>query len=361
MKGISLCMIVKDEEEYLENCLKSVEGLVDDIIIVDTGSKDSTKEIAKKFTEKIFDFNWEDDFSDARNFSISKASREWILILDADETISKKDHSKIKELIEEDKCDAIIFDLRDYTNKTGYAGVISAKGDDYDESKVATGFHISKLLRLFKNDKGYFFEGKIHETPYKSIENKKGIIIESEIVIHHFGNLNQERFLNKRGRNAELLMQRLKNRDFGEKTKDRIYFELGRELINLKRFDDAINYFEQAVDLKEDFEYLLGLGGLYLLKKRFFDSEKILKKAVLLNPQSSSAHDNLGVIYAQTGEFNKAIRRFEKALALNPKSADVYYNLGLVYKQKGKLHKMKENFNKAIELNPAYKNKIQGG
>ena len=74
MISISLCMIVKNEERVLERCLQSLQGLMDEIIIVDTGSTDRTKEIAKKYTDKIYDFTWIDDFSAARNFSFSKAT-----------------------------------------------------------------------------------------------------------------------------------------------------------------------------------------------------------------------------------------------------------------------------------------------
>ena len=83
-------MIVKDEENYLEQCLSSAKGLADEIIIVDTGSKDKTKEIAKKFNAKVFDFKWNDDFSAARNESLKHATKDWILVLDADESLSKE-------------------------------------------------------------------------------------------------------------------------------------------------------------------------------------------------------------------------------------------------------------------------------
>ena len=98
LKTISLCMIVKNEEEVLDNCLSSISDVVDEIIIVDTGSTDSTKSICKKFTDKIFDFKWCDDFSKARNFAFSKASCEYIMWLDADDIVPSKTINKLLKL-----------------------------------------------------------------------------------------------------------------------------------------------------------------------------------------------------------------------------------------------------------------------
>jgi len=98
MITISLCMIVKNEEVTLAKCLGSILGLVDEIIIVDTGSTDRTKKIAASFTDKIFDFKWVDDFSAARNYSYSKASMDYILWLDADDVLLPEDRMKFKEL-----------------------------------------------------------------------------------------------------------------------------------------------------------------------------------------------------------------------------------------------------------------------
>lgn len=79
MITISLCMIVKNEEQVLSRCLDSLAGLMDEIIIVDTGSCDRTREIAARYTDKIYDYIWKDDFADARNFAFSKASMEYII------------------------------------------------------------------------------------------------------------------------------------------------------------------------------------------------------------------------------------------------------------------------------------------
>ena len=101
MKTISLCMIVKNEEEVLFDCLNSIKEVVDEIIIVDTGSNDNTKNIAKKFTDKIYDFIWCNDFSAARNFAISKVKSEYVMMVDSDETLKDWDKKTFERLIKE--------------------------------------------------------------------------------------------------------------------------------------------------------------------------------------------------------------------------------------------------------------------
>ena len=98
--SISLCMIVKNEEKVLERCLDSVADLMDEIIIVDTGSTDRTKEIAKKYTQLLYDFTWVDDFSAARNFAFSKATKEYIYSADADEVLDEENRQKFRDLKE---------------------------------------------------------------------------------------------------------------------------------------------------------------------------------------------------------------------------------------------------------------------
>src|SRR5690625_4398186 len=98
MVTISLCMIVKNEEEVLERCLRSVKDLVDEINIVDTGSTDNTVDIAKKLTDRVYHFKWTGKFKDARNESFKKATKDYILYLDADDVLLKEDRKKFKKL-----------------------------------------------------------------------------------------------------------------------------------------------------------------------------------------------------------------------------------------------------------------------
>lgn len=100
MVEISLCMIVKNEEKVLARCLDSIVDLMDEIIIVDTGSVDGTKEIAKRYTDQVYDFEWVHDFSAARNFAFSKATREYIYTADADEVLDEENHRRFAALKE---------------------------------------------------------------------------------------------------------------------------------------------------------------------------------------------------------------------------------------------------------------------
>ena len=108
---ISLCMIVREEEAVLERCLQSVMDVVDEIVIVDTGSKDRTKEIAAKFTDQIYDFLWCDDFSAARNFAFSKGTGDYLMWLDADDVLPESEKEKLlqlKALLSEKRYDTIM-------------------------------------------------------------------------------------------------------------------------------------------------------------------------------------------------------------------------------------------------------------
>ena len=147
MPQISLCMIAKNEQANLKKCLNSVKDLVDEIIIVDTGSTDKTKEIAKKFGAKIVDFKWKDDFSAARNECLKHATKDWILVLDADEAIDENGSKEIKELIKKEY-DAYLLPQINYSSSRAIAGLTPS-----GSSSEISGYYVSMICRLFRNKK----------------------------------------------------------------------------------------------------------------------------------------------------------------------------------------------------------------
>lgn len=168
---ISICMIVKDEEKYLPRCLKSIKHLLDtglaELILVDTGSSDKTVEIAKEFTDKIYFHPWQGSFSEARNYSISLAKGEYILILDADEELEKEG---IKFIIN-------LFNSNEYKRYNTFV----VKEKNFQDEKLNA---YSVLVRefIFKNDNEFCYKGDIHNQP-QSKEPKKNL----DVTLLHYG------------------------------------------------------------------------------------------------------------------------------------------------------------------------------
>lgn len=165
MVTISLCMIVKNEEKILERCLDSVADLVDEIVIADTGSTDATREIARRYTEKVYDFPWTDDFSAARNFVFSRATQEYIYSADADEVLSPENRERFRLLKETLLPEVEIVQMK-YANQLQFNTVYN-----YDEEYRP---------KLFKRKRDFVWEAPIHETV-----RLEPVVYDSDIVITH--------------------------------------------------------------------------------------------------------------------------------------------------------------------------------
>ena len=165
MITVSLCMIVKNEERVLQRCLDSVAGLMDEIIIVDTGSTDATKEIAARYTDKIYDFVWINDFAAARNFAFSKAAMEYIYSADADEVLDEENRQAFRTLKETLLPEIDIVQMY-YTNQLSFGTI----------------YNYDKELRpkLYKRNRNFRWEGAIHEQVVL-----QPVIYDSEIAITH--------------------------------------------------------------------------------------------------------------------------------------------------------------------------------
>jgi len=189
---ISLCMIMKNEERWLARCLESVQGLADEIIIVDTGSTDRSVEIAKKYGAIVLYDKWQDDFARPRNIGIARATKEWILVMDPDETIAKRDHQKVRMLTNSGGVVTWQMDTRNYTNNRLMQGFMPNSGQ-YEEGKGWPGYTPSCKGRFFKHGLGFKFVGRWHEMVDYSVDRRKYKGAKTPIPIHHYaGEINQK-------------------------------------------------------------------------------------------------------------------------------------------------------------------------
>ena len=187
---LSLCMIVKNEQPNLVRCLSSVKAAVDEIIVVDTGSTDRTKEIATVFGAKVFDAPWNDDFAEARNTALSKATGDWIFVLDADEAVSPADCLKLKGLLKhagkrKDSAGWLVT-TRNYSPDMNLEGWTANDGS-YGSEEAASGWFPSVKVRLFRNDPRIRYEGAVHEMVEPSMK-REGLTWRScDVIVHHYG------------------------------------------------------------------------------------------------------------------------------------------------------------------------------
>lgn len=302
--NISLCMIVKDEEENLERCLNSAQGLVSEIVLVDTGSTDDTIIIGRKYGATIYHYKWEDDFSAARNFALSKATQPWILVLDADESISIKDYDKLKKAVKQNKC-AYTFDTRNYVQSANYEGAV-ANDKEYEEAADYYGWCISSKVRLFPNDKNVRFRGKVHELVERSLSKAGVPVHEIDVPIHHYGHT--KRNVEKERKYAKLGKEKLKK----NKNDLKSIVELANQYMGLNNYDEALVLWRRALALKPNHpEFLSKIGTTYNLIQDYERSEEFFKKSLEIE-QTEYTLKHLGIAYAKRNMFQEAYNAFSK-------------------------------------------------
>ncbi|MCL5046825.1 MAG: glycosyltransferase, partial [Actinobacteria bacterium] len=225
---LTLCMIVRDEETSLPRCLESVRGVPDEIVVVDTGSKDRTPEIAVAFGAKVFSLPWPGDFSRARNFSLEKAQGEWILVLDADQEIHREDQRKIRGLLSADAPEGYFFKMLSYVGNSSDRELVTDLG-----------------FVLFRNRPGYRFRRPLHEQIIPSIlERDPRVRLEvADVRVLHYGYLEENLARkNKNLRNREILLREIRS-GFQDPF---LHYALGAEYMHLERYDLALEEFEIA-------------------------------------------------------------------------------------------------------------------
>ena len=378
---LSVCMIVKDEEKNLEDCLKSVHGFVDQVVVVDTGSMDETIQIAQNHGATIIHSDWRNDFSYSRNISLDHATSSWILWLDADDRVPISEVEKFRKLKMAPPDRAFLMKIRN-VRPGGF-------GEQWYQ------------LRMFPNHPQIYFERKIHEQLQPSLMRLKVPTRQADIRIDHVGYENREMQRKKARRNLEILFADLANHQ-----EDPLYLAaIANSFFVIEEFSEAINWYKKILEVpgscqKHPDLYHQTPTSIGLSLKKLGDltaSWEWIEKALEQNPQkidtlfigaelreemgdlsgavklyervlqspplcSSCPVDaeamkaksllQLGRLFSRAGETDRGEEAFRKCIKKYPNIANAYGELGeLLIKQK-KMEEAKEVFQRAIELRP---------
>ena len=296
--SISLCVITKDEEHCIARCLASAQQLVDEIIVVDTGSTDNTHKISTEYGARVFSFPWIDDFSAARNYGINQAQGYWILVLDADEFLVPFSPKELLDFMKTSPAEGYYLKIHsdlDHDNKV----------EDY-------------VVRLFKNRPEYRFSGAIHEQVAGSIQsqNPPNSLAFAPFTIKHDGYLHKEvQSKHKFDRNTHLLQKALV-----ENPQDPFFhYCLGIEYLQHKNFKQAGPLLQKTITLLQGDEgyipqVLIGLLLVKLTEPADDQTEKLFYKATQTLPDNRDIYCLYGLWLLQHNRFLEGTKVFEIAL-----------------------------------------------
>lgn len=279
-KQLSLCVITKNDEKYISNCLENMKQVVDELLVFDIGSTDKTIEIAKRSGATIYQPKWENNFSKIKNFCMEKATGKWVLFLWANEMISSEQFKELKILLKNPCAEAYLFD-------------INLRENDCEFSSP------TELLRLLRNRKKYSFKYRSFEyIPEEELFS----IQRSDLIITRFGEKDID------WQKEKLTLLKLDNEEFKEDTY--INYLQGLKLMNERNFEESARYFNLSLENVNGgylyVEYLYKcLGICLLILKDYISAEKILTQGVKLFPH----YNDLLILRAKV--FNKLNRNQE--------------------------------------------------
>jgi glycosyltransferase involved in cell wall biosynthesis len=339
--SLSLALIVKNEARCLARCLHSVQGVVNEIVVVDTGSTDDTVRIARECQARVVDFVWEDDFAAARNFALAQTTGDWILVLDADEHASPALAAEIPRFI---------------ANRPAIGRLKIVSDFRRNEQTLRSQSFVSRLF-----PRGAHFEGRIHEQLISPLPR-----LDLQGELWHDGYLEPS----KSARNVRLLEREL------ERSPDSAYlcFQLALEYASLKQTAKALPYLQRAyAGLRKDEPFAPNLVVAYLYALRelshFEEGLRVIEQADRFCQHLPDFHLVCGLFYLELVRSNPAQslaylpnieQRFQRCLALGetPQYQSVlgtgtflaYYNLGTLYHVFGEAAAARECFERAAEF-----------
>lgn len=335
---LSLCMIMRDEEEHLSRCLTSVQGVVDEIVIVDTGSVDRSIEIAESFGVRVVHEDWAGDFAAPRNTSIDAATGDWILVLDADEELI--DGARLRDLLHDE-------DVEGYCLRE-----VNFIGEERGIESV-----VNSAFRLFRNKPAYRYSGALHEQIMGTVDPEGGVCTRFVgIEIHHYGYLEPtNRAKEKTDRNMAIVMEEVRR-----KPKDSFtLFNAGVEFQRIGDFETGLTYFRRSfaelASLKAYYASLLLRNIVASLNslERWDEALDVLADSLQAYPDFTDLHYLQGQIHSSRREYRAAVKSFRRAIDLGDHGGDRYLaqaGMGSFYSwhSLGVLHEMMGDSHEAV-------------
>ncbi|MEG3988101.1 tetratricopeptide repeat protein [Microcoleus sp. S28C3] len=341
---LTLCMIVKNEEATLSRTLDSVKGVVDEIVVVDTGSGDRTREVARGYGARVYDFEWCDDFAAARNECLKHAQGDWILVLDADEVLVPQILPQIKEGIQSDRLLLINLIRQE----------IGASQSPY-----------SLVSRLFRNRPDIRFSRPYHAMVDDSVaeilhrEPTWKIASLPNVAIWHSGYQKDAIAAKSKFQKAQAAMERYiayyPNDAYACSKLGALYVEIGQ----IGRGIDLLTRGLAAAAIDDSIVYELNyhLGIAYRQQQQFVKAKEHYQAAIntdVIPALKLGAYNNLGNLLKDEGDLKFAEKAYKAALKIDPSFATGHYNLGLTLKAAGNLADAIAYYRQAIKIAPEH-------
>ena len=347
---ISVCMIAKNEEQHIEECCKCLVPYGFEIVLVDTGSTDRTVDLAKRYTDRIYHFDWCSDFSAAKNYALEKASHDWILSIDCDEYIESADLS------------ALAAHMKSHST---YAGRILIRNRFTENGQTA---YEQVRVSRFVNRRCYHFEGAVHEqlvpvTSPDATSPSVKYVYDAPITVLHVGYDGSEKEMREKSeRNIALLERELETQGPDPYT----YYQLGQSYRKLHDYERAFYYFDLGLSMDVDptLDYVQTMvesyGYTLLDLKRNQDALNLLGVYDEFAKRADFVF-LMGLVYMNNGLFDESIHEFQKATTIEEFAVDgvnsykAYYNIGVIYECTGHTKEAKDAYRKCGGYKPAVK------
>lgn len=323
-------MIARDEAAFLDRCLGSVRGLVDQIVVVDTGSIDATAQVARQHGALVLPQVWQGDFSLARNLALAQAKGDWVLALDCDEVLSRTDHARLRHLLQAPGPMAYRLTTRNYTDRANLGGWVACRGEVPEEKEYRGWFPTTKI-RLWRNLPGIRFSGQVHELVEASVLALGGKIADCPVPVHHYGHAEKQRTPDQ-----YLLAGEEKVRQQPGDLRARYelalaYRDAGRLVSALETIDQVIAGLAQpnrpeALYLQEDLALLARAGLLDRLGQGAEALQAYLHIAECF-PHAYQAFNNAGSLLEREGRAEEALHQYQQGAALAPDNQVLARNL----------------------------------